>query len=372
MFAAPLAVVGRRVLLPPLLLLLAASAAGQAPQRRLTTINAIRQFPAYFHLQNVLLRGEFTDDEKRLALRSDVNEIRIVLDEGVSAAKGPVEVRGHVIDVGRLDPSDPRLGSIAQGHERDAWPRPGEELYLRVTAVGEAQAPTAPSIRALALEPWRYAGEKLTVTGNFRGRNLFGDLPGTPAKSRYDFVLRGAEGAIWVTGLRPRGRGFELDVDRRIDSEHWVEVTGVVKQEKGLVLLEGAQLTLAKAPERQAPPPADTTPPIPKLPVEVVFNSPTEGETDVRPAETIRIQFSRGLNEKSLTDRIRVTIVGAASTDPTLAHKAAYDAASRALAIRFEQPLPSFRTVRVQILEGVTAFDGATLLPWTLTFSTGG
>ena len=68
----------------------------------------------------------------------------------------------------------------------------------------------------------------MTVTGNFRGRNLFGDTPAAPGDGRYDFVLRGAEGAIWVTGIRPRGRNFDLDLDRRIDTDKWVEVTGVV------------------------------------------------------------------------------------------------------------------------------------------------
>ena len=37
------------------------------------------------------------------------------------------------------------------------------------------------------------------MLGNFRGRNLFGDLPGAPGASPYDFVIRGAEGAVWVT-----------------------------------------------------------------------------------------------------------------------------------------------------------------------------
>ena len=74
---------------------------------------------------------------------------------------------------------------------------------MRVTAVNEAEQSASTTIRALALEPWRYDGQKVTVTGNFRGRNLFGDLPGAPGKSRYDFVIRGAEGATWVSGIQP-------------------------------------------------------------------------------------------------------------------------------------------------------------------------
>lgn len=354
-----------------LLLVIATSAYGQTPTRRLTNVEAIRQFPGYFHLQNVLLRGEFSDDNARLALRANDNEIRVVLEEGVSTSRGMVEVRGHIIDVGRLNQDDPRLGNIAEGRERDRWPRPGEELFLRITSVTEAQPALSPSVRALALEPWRYAGQKLTLVGNFRGRNLFGDIPGAPGKSKYDFVLRGAEGALWVTGLRPRGRGFELDVDRRVDTDRWLEVTGTVRFEKGMVLLDGAALTMAKAPEVQRSPEEAPAPAIAKPPVEVVFSSPTEGDTDVRPTDTIRVQFSRGLDEKSLAGRTRVTVLGDETPDGR-PHKATYDGASRSIAISFAEPLARLSTVRVEILDGVTGFDGAPVTPWTLTFSVGG
>lgn len=355
------------------------TASGQATQRRLTTIHAVRQFPAYYHLQNVLLRGEFSDSgaeasakaaDEQLTLRADDRELRVSLETGVSTTRGPVEVRGYIVDIGRLNPDDPRAVPLRQGRDVADWPRPGEEVVLRVTGVSGAQVPTAPTVRALTLEPWRYVGEKITLLGNFRGRNLFGDLPGAPAKSRYDFVLRGAEGAIWVTGLRPRGRGFELEVDRRIDSDRWIEVTGTVVHENGLVTLEGTTVTMAEAPKVQAVP-EEKAPEVPKLPVEVVFHSPRDGETDVRPKETIRIQFSRGLNEKSLADRIRITLAGAPAGGPSLAHKAAYDAGSRSIAIRFDTPLPALSTVRIEILDGVVGFDGAPVTPWAVTFSTG-
>lgn len=364
-----------------LVLIVAASAAAQTPQRRLTTVHAIRQFPGYYHLQNVLLRGEFSDDvgadasataaDARLALRSGEQELRVVLDQGVTTSRGLVEVRGHIIDVGRLNPDDPRVGPFAERSGHSTWPKPGEELFLRATSISEAQPPAVPTVRALALEPWRYAGQKVMLTGNFRGRNLFGDQPGAPAKSRYDFVLRGAEGAIWVTNLRPRGKGFELDVDRRMDSDRWLEVTGTVVHDKGLVMIEGATLALAKAPEAQTGP-VEVVPEVPKLPVEVVFHSPRDGETDVRPADTIRVQFARGLNEKTLAGKTLATVAGAAAGAPGLAHKATYDAGSRSVAIRFDAPLPALSTIRVQILEGVLGFDGAPVTPWAMTFTTGG
>jgi hypothetical protein len=342
-----------------------------ATSRRLTTIDALRQFPGYYHLQNVVLRGEFAENGVNIALRADDNEIRVVLSDGVRTTSGAVEVRGQLIDVGRLEPNDPRVTGTAEARDGDRWPRPGEELFVRVTAVTSSQPVIGLSVRALALEPWRYDGQKVTVVGNFRGRNLFGDLAGGPGKSRYDFVIRGAEGAIWVAGLRPRGRGFDLDIDRRVDSDKWLEVTGTLVHERGLVRIDATQLTLAKAPQVTEAPEEPDTPPPPPPPLEIVFSSPTDGEVDVAPGDPVRIQFSRGLDPKSLAGSVRVSYVGAPSGVTPPAFQTTYDAANRAITLRFAQPLEQFRTVRVEVLDALKAFDGGTARPWTLTFSVG-
>ena len=56
----------------------------QVGPRRLTTIDALRQFPGYFHLQNVLLRGESAEAERRVVLRADENELGVQLADGVT------------------------------------------------------------------------------------------------------------------------------------------------------------------------------------------------------------------------------------------------------------------------------------------------
>jgi len=354
-----------------LLVLLAHSGAGtQSGVRRLTTIDALHQFPGYYHLQNVLVRGEFVVEGTRTMLRADANEIHAQLDSGVSAPQGMADVRGFIVDVGRLEPGDPRVGSFGDGRDPANWPKPGEDLLLRISAATSAPVTASASVRSIALEPWKYEGQVVTIVGNFRGRNLFGDLPGAPGKSKYDFVLRGTEGALWVTDLRPKGQGFDFDINRRVDTDRWVEVSGTVEREKGLVSLKGTRVTLAKRPERVAdeePAPA----PVPLLPVEVVFNAPIDGETDVRGNAPIRIQFSRGLNEQSLDGHVRLTYVGLPNA-PAIAFMMSYDAAARAVVITTTQPLEAFRTVRVQLLEGLTAFDGAPPKPWTMMFSVGG
>jgi hypothetical protein len=355
-----------------IVLLAVGTARAQSAARRVTTIDALEQYPGFFHLQNVLLRGEIEDATAKLQLKADEQVIRVVLDEGVSTKKGLVEVRGVLIDVGRLEPGDPRVGTFAEGRDTDRWPRPGEELFVRVSAVGEVPpSATTASVRAIALEPWKFDTQKVTVIGNFRGRNLFGDLPGAPGKSRYDFVLRGVEGAIWVTNLRPRGSGFELDVNRRVDSDRWVEVTGTIVRERGLVWVDATRLTLAKAPAATEVPAESAAPPVQLDPVQVVFSSPTDGETDVATTGAIRIQFSRGLNEKTFVGQLRVSYVGAPA-DSTLQFQPTYDGANRALVLKMVKPFEAFRTVKVEILEGMKAFDGAPVTPWSLTFSVGG
>ncbi len=348
-----------------LLLLIPWVISAQSTNRRFTTIDGLRQFPGYYHLQSVILRGELTDDPQRPMLRSDDMEMRVVF-EGASPKSGPVEVRGTVIDVGRLDANDPRLSGYGDARSGESWPKPGEELLLKITNVTEASPATMPSVRALALEPWKFDGQTVTVAGNFRGRNLFGDTPAAPGDGRYDFVIRGAEGAIWVTGIRPRGRNFELDLDRRVDTDKWVEVAGVVTHKRGLVSIAATKIALVDRPEARIV--EEAAPPLPPAPLEVVFSSPTDGEVDVSPAAPIRVQFARGLKESTIAGHIRVSYLGDSTPlDP----KVTYDAGSRALQIRFAAPLEPLKTMKVELLDGLLAFDGGPLVPWSVTFSLG-
>ena len=365
-----------------LLLLHAVGAGAQTPARRLTTLDAVRQFPGYFHLQNLLLRGELAENGGRVTFRAADQEMRVLLADGVSATSGPVEVRAQMIDVGRLEPGDARVsplvggrGALATGDkvlDAERWPKPGEELVLQVTGVTSAQPATTPTIRALALEPWRFEGQRVTLVGQFRGRNLLGDLPASPAKGRYDFVLRSADGSVWVTGLRPRARNVELSVDARVDTGRWVSVTGTVARERGLVMIEGTTFAEAAAPEAPAAVEEPAAPPVPLMPVEVVFSTPTPDETDVLATTTVRVQFSRGLNPATLAGQIRVSYFGAEPGSAPLLFTPTYDAANRAVEIKFGQPLERFRTIRVEFLDGLKGFDGAPFVPWTLTFSVGG
>ena len=367
----------RRLLATVVVLLAVASSADTQPAvRRSTTVAAVRQFPSYFHLQNVLLHGELVESGPGLVLRGGEREIPLILNDATGPSSGLVEIRGQLFDVGRLEPGDPRVRSYTGALDAERWPRPGEDFVISVTNITEAQLATSPSLRALALQPWRFEGQTVTVVGEFRGRNLFGDQPSAPGKSRYDFVLRSADAAVWVTDLRPRGRGFDLSVEARVDTGRWLQVSGTVTQDRGLVVISGTTLTAATAPQEPVVEEDSRAPAPPPEPGEVVFSSPTEGEADVPLTGTVRVQFSRGLNAGSLADRIRVAYVGGAQAPATgempLEFTQSYDAANRAIEIRFTRPPDPFRTIRVDLLEGITTFDGAPVRPWMLTFSVGG
>jgi hypothetical protein len=185
-----------RLLAAVAILGLVATTNGQSA-RRLATIEGLRQFPGYFHLQQVVVRGELVDTGSRATLRTEEHEIRL-LGSRDKRPTGPVEVRATFIDVGKLEPGDGRL----TGYERqddDRWPRPGEELLLNVSGVSVITPGAPASMRILALEPWRFDGRPVTLVGQFRGRNLFGDVPGAPRKSQYDFVLKAGDAALWVS-----------------------------------------------------------------------------------------------------------------------------------------------------------------------------
>jgi hypothetical protein len=254
-------------------------------------------------------------------------------------------------------------------------------MAIMATSIASAAVPSAPSIRSIVLNPSRYMNQRVTVVGQFTGRNLRGDLPDTPARSRWDFVIRSADAAMWVSGARPKGKGFDLALDARIDTTRWLEVSGVVKEGRGLQWLEvGADgIQLAKAPN-EAPPveeaPTVRGPAAP--PPEVVFSAPTEGESDVSLATTVRIQFSRDIVPATLRGHVRVSYLEGETrergepTTPIAEFAVQYNGANRVLELRFTKPLERFRTLKIDLQDGILGTDQQPLKPWTLTFVLGG
>ena len=362
-----------RAFLPAALAALLAVVVSAQPQpRRATTIAAIRAYPGFYHQQIVLVVGEVKGADERATIGTEEGAIKLIARE--VPREGRLEARGQLLDIGRMAQDDPRLIPFnlldrVRSQYQERWPKPGEELILLLGGTAPppaASSATNPPLRAVAMEPARFDGQKISIVGQFRGRNLFGDLPESPAPNRYEFVLRSSDAAVWVTGLQPRGKTFSFDVNRRLDSGRWVKVEGTVHSAKGMAWLEGTTIDLAAAPEETTEVAIDLPPP---PPVEILFTAPAEGEADVRPTERIRMQLSRDLDPASLKDNVRLSYAGGDAAAITFT--TSYTKENRALEIKPSEPLQPFRPVKLEMLEGVKGTDGGAMKPFTLTFTTG-
>jgi hypothetical protein len=363
--------------------LAAATASAQPATRRATNIAALLAYPGFFHQRPIVIVGKVTTGNNGdVRIADETGSVRVVVKGG--APDGLDEIRGEFWDIGRMKADEPRLANLdlrATFHidPESPWPKSGEVLAILATAVTPASPPPAPTIRAIVLNPSRYLDQKVTVTGQYAGRNLLGDLPDAPAKSRYDFVLRSADAAIWISNMRPKTKEFELSLDSRIDTGRWLQITGTVQHGRGLQWLDAEAGTLAAAKA-----PAETTEVEPPIrvpaapPPEVIFSAPTQGETDVSMGTSVRIQLSRDIDPATLKGHIRVAYLESQTRErgelvtPAAEFIVQYNAANRVIEIRFTKPLERFRTLKVEVTEGILGTDQQPLKPWTLTFDTGG
>ena len=364
-------------------LLMPSSAPGVANAqggRKVATLTALAAHPIFFHREQVILHAD-AESEQVLTYLVDEGHRLLALDvpPPPEGTRERFEIIGVFYDVGRLEPEDPRVAGypierLSETFFDKPWPGVGELPLLIASSARPAPELTSATLRTVALDPEPFVGDGVTVTGRFRGRNLYGDLPEAPSKSRHDFVLASADAAVWVVGKEPKGEDFELDVLARVDTGRWLEVTGAARFDNGMVLIEAGTIRLAERPDEPppAPVPAETRP---GPPPEVIFSAPLPDDSDVPRDTTVRIQFSRDMDPGAFQGLVSanyggVPSVGVVETAP-LTIRIEYLARNRVLEIRFEAELEQYRTLTVELLEGITASDGAPLPPWSLSFFTG-
>lgn len=220
------------------------------------------------------------------------------------------------------------------------------------------------SLESLVGRPGARDGRRVRVVGKFRGQNLFGDLPVRSRRERRDWVIKDDLFAVWVTGRKPRGSGFELDGALKRDTERWLEVVGRVETVKGVTYIRAERVSLAAAPrpdaQAQAPAPPSPRPPVPPV---VVFSLPLEGVEEVSPTGKLVVQFSADMDEARFERRVTLRYAGPPRPGdrPFDALKLGYDGGRRALTVDPGDVLAPGRTLELLLLSGITSTAGLEL-----------
>ena len=201
--------------------LLVTTVAAQTPQRRDDEHRgAARAIRASIHLHPVVVVGKLELRDNRRAAAGRRQPDRSASCSRASDPDELAEVRGEFWDLGRMNADDPRLASFDlqttfQVDPEGAWPtaRPGDGGSWPARSRRRRRRSRRRSATWCCTRP-ASSNQKVTITGQFAGRNLLGDLPDAPARSRYDFVVRSADAAIWVINLRPRGKRLRAGARR--------------------------------------------------------------------------------------------------------------------------------------------------------------
>ena len=356
---------------------LTATAAPQPASRTATTVEALIGSALFYHGKQVVVQKAVAHDQGLPRLAGTLKPVFVLWKERPNTDAG--EIRGEFWDIGRIEPGDSRfagydLRQIVDTVLQGRWPSRDQVFVLLGASLLPPNPPSSPTLRAIALTPDSYEGREVRVIGRFKGRNLYGEVPQALGKGKWDFVLQSADGVLWVTGVRPRGKGFDLDPGARVDTGRWLEIKGVVERVGNLVYINATTVQEAAAPSETV---AEVEmPERPKLPpAEVIFSAPVEDDSDVERSAPVRIQFSRDVDPKTIANVVRVTYVQAPDAPPDApkppGFTVTYNDGAHAIEVKFAQPLERFQKVRVELLDGVMSLDGQKVKPWTLTFTTG-
>jgi hypothetical protein len=321
----------------------------------------IAEAPVEFEGQSVRVRGRYeaagANAPARLVdetggavfVTPDSDIARLVSVESKAWPGQVIEVTGVV----RRDPTSPPEGPryTVTFWDFDASATPA-------TPVIAANATTL-KLPELLADPEAVKGQLVRVVGQFRGRNLYGDLPAPAYRHRLDWVLKDERSAVWVTGRPPRGRDFKLDADAPDDVRNWLEVVGRPVMRDGQVVLRAERVALVPAPSaarvktvRIAA--GSGVPPV------VIFTLPLDGES-IRSDARFVIQFNKYMDEDTFPGHVVLRYADTLAPFETL--KLAYDDGKRALVIDPGVALEPGRTVECALLPGILDADGLPLMP---------
>lgn len=299
-----------------------------------------------------------TDSMVNTALLQPVPEIGAEFEsDGMRYLGRETTITGVVQELNNAALGDPRLPRIAITFWQ--FMGPPEEVkgplkFLDVTLEG------------LVSRPGKQDGQTVRVVGKFRGRNLYGDLPARSARASADWVIKDDVYAVWVTGRKPKGSGWELDGSLKRDTGKWIEVIGKPETRNGVTYIRAAQVRITDPPR----PAADAAPPPPpperpKVPPVVVFALPLDGDGEVPSDSRFVVQFNKDMDEASFKNNVLLRYAG-----PVLPGdrefdgiKLSYDQGRRALTVDPGDVLRPGRQIELMLLPGISDVDGMNLVP---------
>ncbi|HUF35049.1 MAG TPA: Ig-like domain-containing protein [Gemmatimonadales bacterium] len=272
---------------------------------------------------------------------------------------------GHEIEVTGVLIAESTASSAIQGerHVLRFWAFVGPEN------AGDPKKPISArdaTLESLVTRPGTRDGETVRVVGKFRGRNLYGDLPGASQQKSADWVIKDDMFAVWVTGRKPKGSGWELDTSLKRDTGKWIEVIGRPETRRGVTYLRAIKVSLTSAPsptaDAKAPPPP---PPRPKLPPVIVFALPLDGEAGVPPTSRFVVQFNKDMDRTSFAGKVFLRYAGPSLPGDRAFDgvKLTYDDGLRALTVDPGDVLRPGRRLELVLLPGIADIEGLTLVP---------
>ena len=230
---------------------------------RVADLDGINLAPESYQHAHVITLGrlDILEPGQYWTLRDGSATVLLLVGYGVAASDldpfvgGRVEIRGIVrpiqqkeyirgVDADLIkDPSLPVLPA-----PRFGWPT----VSITVLALADRgergagkAAPAGALTRDIIANPAEHLGKTVRILGQFRGHNLFGDLPAQSRRDEADWVLKDGDLALWVTGKPPRGKGFSLDPGYKGDTVRWLEVAGKAEVVGGIVYLRASKIALA-------------------------------------------------------------------------------------------------------------------------------
>jgi hypothetical protein len=222
------------------------------------------------------------------------------------------------------------------------------------------------TLEELVSRPGRKDGQTVRVVGKFRGRNLYGDLPAHSTRDSSDWVIKDDLYAVWVSGKKPKGPGWELDAGLKRDTGKWIEVIGKPETRNGVTYMHALQVRITDPPRptaEAAPPPPP--PERPKVPPVVVFALPLDGEGDVPSDSRFVVQFNKDMDEATFQDHVLLRYAGPVLPGDRMFDgvKLTYDQGRRALTVDPGDVLRPGRQVELMLLSGIADTDGLGLVP---------